>query len=247
MSTGLSDIGTKVWINDAGVVADVDRIVTTANMKNTTTYTIAAQPDVPRNITVTHTAVGAVDTLGTIAVVGTDANDAALSETLTPSNGVTVSGTKAFKTVTSAIGTGWIIGEGNDTITIGVGAVVGYSYLVPVSKVGAVGGSMDKHESTALDDTVKTYTAGRLDTSEIEFTYNFNTANAARVKSFMDGTTSRTLIIEYPDHSGYRLVGIGTDTTSDVSTNSLLTATFSFVNTIAPVFDDNYATVIRPV
>jgi hypothetical protein len=106
------------------VVDDIDLIVTSANMK-VGAYTVAAQPDVPRNITVTHTAVGAADTLGTIVVVGTDRNNEVISETITPLNGTIASGLRAFKTVTSVTGVGWVIGEGNDTIKVGVGGKIG--------------------------------------------------------------------------------------------------------------------------
>jgi hypothetical protein len=73
-------------------------------------------------ITVTHTAVGAVDTLGTIAVVGTDLNGQAISETIVPLAGTVATGTKFFRKVTSVTGAGWIIDEGNDTIVVGVAA-----------------------------------------------------------------------------------------------------------------------------
>lgn len=111
-----------------------------------------------------------------------------------------------------------------------------YVAFISVSKIGAIGGSMDKHESTCLDDTVKTYVAGRRDTNEIEFTYNFNSANAAAVKAVMDGTTSQKLMVVYGDKSGYEITGIGTDTTSDASTNSLQQATFTFVPSAEPVW-----------
>lgn len=107
---------------------DVDRIVTTADMK-VGAYTIAVGTPLgggARNVTVTHTQVGGVtDTLGTIAVVGTDLNGEALTETITPSSGATVQGTKAFKSVTSVTGAGWVINTGNDTITVGFGDLIG--------------------------------------------------------------------------------------------------------------------------
>lgn len=108
----------------APVVADDDKIVTSANMK-VGAYTIAAQPDVCRNITVTATAVGAADTMGKITVVGTNYDGETISEEITPSAGSTVAGAKAFKTVTSVTGSGWVIGEGNDTIKVGVGDLLG--------------------------------------------------------------------------------------------------------------------------
>lgn len=109
----------------APVVADVDRIVTSTNMI-VGAYTVAAQPDVPRNITVTRTAVGAADTGGTIVITGTNYQNKVITETITVgADGVTVAGLKAFKTVTSVVGAGWVIAEGNDTITVGVGGVLG--------------------------------------------------------------------------------------------------------------------------
>jgi hypothetical protein len=84
---------------------------------------------------VTHTASGAADTLGTIAIVGTGVNGAALSETITPLSGTVATGTKIFRTVTSATGAGWVISAGNDTITIGVAAG---NYVA--SSGGALGG-----------------------------------------------------------------------------------------------------------
>lgn len=109
------------------VVADDDKIVVSANMK-VGTYTIAAQPDVCRNITVTATAVGTADTMGTITVTGTNILGQVMTEVITPVAGSTVAGLKAFKTVTSVVGAGWVIDavEGtNDTIKVGVGTVIG--------------------------------------------------------------------------------------------------------------------------
>lgn len=105
--------------------ADTNYIVESADMK-VGAYTLAhASLDVARNVTVSHTAVGAADTLGTIEVVGTDINGSAITETITPSNGTIVQGTKAFKTITSVTGAGWVINEGNDTIIVGFGDVLG--------------------------------------------------------------------------------------------------------------------------
>src|SRR4030067_1047864 len=109
------------------VVDDVDRIVTVANMINGA-YTIAAQPDVPRNITVTHlTVVVGTDDLGTITVTGTDRADQVITEVITPGADALVAGTMAFKTVTSIVGAGGVIAGGNDTINVGVCSLVGLS------------------------------------------------------------------------------------------------------------------------
>jgi len=78
-----------------------------------------------RNITVTGTTVSGADTLGTVLVTGTDINGVAITETLTPANGSTVAGLKAFKTVSSIVGTGWVINTTADTIVFGSGDVYG--------------------------------------------------------------------------------------------------------------------------
>lgn len=99
---------------------DPDRIVESTNMI-VGAYTIAAQPDRPRNITVTVTAEDTADTMGTIVVTGTDNDGTAQTETIVPIANVTVNGTKVFKRVNSIVGAGWVIGSTNDTITVGVG------------------------------------------------------------------------------------------------------------------------------
>jgi hypothetical protein len=102
------------YSNTAATTAAVaNRIVTSTNMK-VGAYTIANATPVwggAALITVTHTEVGGgVDTLGTIVVVGTDLNGQVITDTITP------------VTVTSVTGVGWVIGTGNDTITVGVAA-----------------------------------------------------------------------------------------------------------------------------
>lgn len=113
----------------APALADDDLIVTTTDMI-AAAYFVDAQPDVPRNITVSATAVGAADTLGTISVVGTNYDDEAITEVITPVAGNTVAGLLAFKTVVSVTGVDWVIGEGNDTIIVGTGNEIGLPILL---------------------------------------------------------------------------------------------------------------------
>jgi hypothetical protein len=126
----------KKYAPAAPIVADVDLYVTTANMKNTTTYTIAAaspSDGLCRNVTISVTTVDAADTMGTITITGTDYNDETITEVITPVSGSTVNGNKAFKTVTSAIGTGWArngAGGTEDTITIGCGNKIGMPEII---------------------------------------------------------------------------------------------------------------------
>jgi hypothetical protein len=121
------DTWNKLWWSKAGDIFtwygldnDTDYIVTSADMVNST-YTISAQPDIPRYISCTVTKTSTIDTLGTIAVVGTNALDAAISETLTPIDG-TVYSQYAYKTITSLTGSGWTAVDGTDKITFGIAA-----------------------------------------------------------------------------------------------------------------------------
>jgi hypothetical protein len=109
----------------ASTAAVANRIVASANMK-VGTYTVAnasAAWAAGFLVTVTHTEVGGgVDTLGTITIAGTDLKGQTITDTITPLNGTVATGTKIFRTVTSVTGAGWVIGTGNDTITVGVAA-----------------------------------------------------------------------------------------------------------------------------
>lgn len=114
------------YTNTAATTAAVtNRFVASANMK-VGTYTIANASPVWSGgclVTLTHTTVAAgTDTLGTVVIVGTDLTGSAITETLTPVADSTVTGTKIFRTVTSATGAGWVIAGGNDTLVIGCAA-----------------------------------------------------------------------------------------------------------------------------
>jgi len=111
------------------VLDDVDWFVASVDMK-VGAYTLAhTAPDVgARNVTVTQTATDTEDTNGTIVVVGKDLAGNEITETLTPNAGATVAGAKAFASITSITGVGWVIdgSEGTeDKITVGFGATIG--------------------------------------------------------------------------------------------------------------------------
>lgn len=133
---------TDLFLLGAPVLADVDRYVTSVDMK-VGSYTIAAQPDIPRNVTVTRTVVTSADTPGTITVTGTNIDDEVISEVIVPgAHGVTVAGTKAFKTIASIVGAGWVIATDEDTITVGCGTALGMPFAVDAAaqvKIGIVG------------------------------------------------------------------------------------------------------------
>jgi len=114
------------------VVADVDRIVTVTPMK-VGAYVIAnasAAGGVALNVTVTNTTNGGFDTPGTVVIIGTDIDNQVITETVIPATNATVATARAFKTVTSATGVGWITDGTDDDITVGFGELIGLPDLL---------------------------------------------------------------------------------------------------------------------
>lgn len=130
-NTGLAQVRAQVNVFGidlgAPALASANRFVTSTNMINGS-YTVANathSDGLPRNVTVTATAVTGSDTPGTITVAGTNAAGSAITEIIVPAQGSTVAGVKAFATVTGVTGAGWTINTGNDTITVGSGNLIG--------------------------------------------------------------------------------------------------------------------------
>lgn len=114
-------------------LADADYFLVSVDMQ-ATAYTLdqttLAAGNPPRNITVTHAAVGTADTLGDLVVDGTDVDDGVISETITIASGTEAQGTKAFKTITALTTAGWVIDGVEataDTIEVGFGKLLGFS------------------------------------------------------------------------------------------------------------------------
>lgn len=113
-------------------VSDDDRFVTSVAMK-VGAYTLAAttmpEAAIARKLLITVTQVGGVnDTMGTLAIVGTDIAGNALSETIAPTANSTKTTLNAFKTVSSITGAGWSRDAGagsEDTIKIGTSEAIG--------------------------------------------------------------------------------------------------------------------------
>lgn len=124
------------------IAADTNYIAEVQDMK-VGAYVIAHQPDVCRRLSVTHvTVVVGTDTLGTLTFVGTDYDGYAISEVVTPLADSVAYTTKAFKTITSITGAGWVTAGGADTIIVGVDARLGLPYDISGSlsvKLGIVG------------------------------------------------------------------------------------------------------------
>lgn len=126
----MADLGTPA-------LASANRIVTSVTMSNAAlTIANASSADgLARNVTATITQVGGVnDTPGTLAVVGTDLDGAALSETITLVANTIATGAKAFATVTSATIAGWVAGGTADTITVGTGNLIGLPKAITAAK-----------------------------------------------------------------------------------------------------------------
>jgi len=110
-------------------VADDDKVVVQTTMKNGS-YTVAASPDVPCNVTVTVAAVAGADTPGIITVTGLNPHNVAISEVLTPVAGSTVVGVCIFESISSVIGSGYTAVSTADNIKVGVGTLTGLKYKV---------------------------------------------------------------------------------------------------------------------
>ena len=108
---------------EAATVLDAEK-VTTVLAKD-----LSAQPPTPRVLSITGDAAGSV---GDVVINGTDANGAALTETIVGTGKNTVSGTKAFASVTSIV---FPIGDGTSTISVGITDDVGLPFCLPYNTV----------------------------------------------------------------------------------------------------------------
>lgn len=156
----------------APILADVDRIVTSANWADGA-LTVAAQPDVPRNVTVTLT--DADDSVsGVCTIIGTDIRGRTITEVQTVVAGVgkAFTGTKIFASVTSATISGTSgAAAGTDVVTVGVGNVIGTAMdldSVAVVRAAYLGGTkltptLTTGESlSGLDASAGTYDGSKM-------------------------------------------------------------------------------------
>ena len=168
----------------APALAVANKVCESQDMDNKT-YTLsgAPQPDIPRNVTVTRTVNGAADTPGIITVTGTNYSDAVITEDITPgANGVVVAGTKAFKTITSVVGTGWAIADAADSIVVGTGDELGLHVGTNVSTnimLGILGVTVTAHNPTvggtvAVETTTIDMSAGTYDGAKAALVFQKN-------------------------------------------------------------------------
>jgi len=125
--------------------ATANRFVVSVPMQNAA-YTLAATTmptQGARHVTVTHTLVSTVDTLGIITVVGTDMDGNIVTDIITPLSGTIATGVVWFKTITSITGSGWTAVAGADTIVVGCDARIvalssgGFLHAVNVNTTAA--------------------------------------------------------------------------------------------------------------
>lgn len=99
---------------------DTDYIVESIDIANGA-QTIANQPDVPRNLTITVTDANTSISAGLITITGKDWGGNTVTETLNLASALTKTGTQIFKTVTSVVVSGLVGNEAGDTIIVGIG------------------------------------------------------------------------------------------------------------------------------
>ncbi len=109
----------------AAASASANRFVVSQPMLNgayTLTGTLTMPTAGARKVTVTHTLVSTVDTLGVITVTGTNLGGGVVTDVITPVGGSVATGVKLFNTITSIVGSGWTAVAGADTVVIGFDA-----------------------------------------------------------------------------------------------------------------------------
>lgn len=110
----------------APIAADPDRITVSVSWADGAQI-LAAQPDVPRNVTAALTDENNSVT-GTLTITGLDPNGVEITETMSPAgdgNGKTLTGTKIFASITSAVIAGTAGAAAEDVLVIGVGNLIG--------------------------------------------------------------------------------------------------------------------------
>jgi hypothetical protein len=110
----------------APIIATTNRITALVDWANGA-LAIAAQPDVPRNITCTLTDANASVTAGTLTVTGLDPEGNVVVEVITAAQARAVfAGTKIFASVTSVVIAGSVGQQAAiDQVIVGVGNVIG--------------------------------------------------------------------------------------------------------------------------
>jgi hypothetical protein len=163
----------------APIAASANRIVASRAFENATA-TIAAQPDVPRNVTITITDANTSITAGVVTVTGITPQGRVVSEVFNVTGGLTQTGRTIFAHVNSVVisGVEGSAGGTTDVIVVGVGNRIGLAAPIDTSKAVAnvfLGGARVSspvvyggEKSTAIDASAATYNG----TKELVVYYN---------------------------------------------------------------------------
>jgi len=123
----------------APIITSNTRIVTLADFVLNSTQTIAAQPDVPRNLTLVMVDPNASITAGLITIVGEDIYGRVISDVWNiPTNLVSTKvTTNVYAKVTSVTTSGitGAIGAGSDQVSVGVGDVIGIPDITSAASI----------------------------------------------------------------------------------------------------------------
>jgi hypothetical protein len=117
--------GSESVMLGAPIAADDDRVVTAVDWGDGS-LTIAAQPDVPRNVTAVLVDANTSITAGVLTITGEDTAGRTIVETMTLPT-LTLTGTKLFAKIDSVVisGTAGSVDAGTDQLKVGVGNVIG--------------------------------------------------------------------------------------------------------------------------
>lgn len=164
----------------------------------TQTNTALPTDEAARIVSITHTTVDVTDTLGNMVIIGTDANGAALTETVALSAGATVLSVAEFKTISSLRTATWVQGGGTpDTI------IVGYPLTTKPINMGAVTASQFLYgalhvfptvdgTNPTLDVVVQSDTAQAFPSATTQMTFATKTAVGSQFAAPVAGAITDT-------------------------------------------------------
>jgi hypothetical protein len=176
-------------------VADTAYIVADAAIANGAA-TIAAQPDFPRNITITVTDANTSISAGTVTVTGKDLDGSVISESLNLAVALTKTGTKNFKSITSVVVAGLVGNGAGDNLKVGIGSNVQLTYgrtTFVKALVGGGAGQVGKYQ--IIDGTSGTTTnVAELKQTIGTGTYDYYASINSGLRVIISGATPITII-----------------------------------------------------
>lgn len=107
--------------------------------------------------------------------------------------------------------------------------------LVAVKGMPATGQAGGTVEITTSSDPTKVYIADRPDTGEMDFLYNYTSANLSAVQAVCDNT-EKDILIKMPDGTGVEYAGSLQTWINEVSVGSAIEATLHTVPSVSPTY-----------